>query len=167
MMKRMCDCGCDHAITEYDAGQTPMIVQRGNLLLEIRVLPGSTGERPNVRPACARAAVAEGTVLFPRAESIVDPAAEEKARPHVHPLAAREVPEAEPNGIEAPGGEPEPLVGAPTSNGKAANGKAANGNAQVPAAGSGSAPVGATANGNGKAAVAPVVRPLKSWHRRG
>ena len=65
MMKRMCDCGCDHAITDYDAGQTPIIIQKGDMLLEVRVLPGATGERPNVRPVCARAAVHEGVMLFP------------------------------------------------------------------------------------------------------
>lgn len=151
MMKRMCDCGCDHAITDYDAGQTPIIVQRGDLLLEVRVLPGPTGERPNVRPVCARAAISEGTMVFPRVVSVVDPAAEEPgARPAP---ASREAVVREPaartseeKGSEAPTpseSESETLVGAapvPVGNGH---------------------PNGGTRH-NGKP---PTLRPMKPWRR--
>ncbi len=66
MMKLVCDCGCGHAITEYDAGQMPIILQRGGLLMELRIVPGPDGQRPHVRPSCARAAVMQGDIVFPR-----------------------------------------------------------------------------------------------------
>lgn len=72
MMKLMCDCGCGHPITEYDAGQMPVIVQRGSLLMELRVMPGPAGARPNIRPFCTRAAVAEGEIVFPLSGRLVE-----------------------------------------------------------------------------------------------
>jgi hypothetical protein len=65
MMKLMCDCGCGHPITAYDAGQMPVIVRRGSLLVELRVIPAASGVRPNIRPFCARNAVADGEIVFP------------------------------------------------------------------------------------------------------
>jgi len=64
MMKVICDCGCGQQITEYDAGALPVIVRKGDLVMELRVIPGP-GPRPNVRPFCMRSAVAEGDVIFP------------------------------------------------------------------------------------------------------
>lgn len=72
MMKLMCDCGCGHPIAEYDAGQMPVIIQRGSLLMELRVMPGASGARPNIRPFCARAAVTEGEIVFPISGRLVE-----------------------------------------------------------------------------------------------
>jgi hypothetical protein len=86
MMKLMCDCGCGHAITEYDAGQMPIIIQRGGLVMELRIVPGPTGERPHVRPTCARTAATEGDIVFPRASRSVD-----GALTHISELGVRSI----------------------------------------------------------------------------
>lgn len=89
MMKLMCDCGCGHPITEYDAGQMPVILQRGPLLVELRVMPAPSGSRPNIRPSCTRTAVAEGEIIFPLAGRAVEDASVNVPDKRVRSISAK------------------------------------------------------------------------------
>ena len=89
MMKLMCDCGCGHPITEYDAGQMPVILQRGSLLVELRVMPAPSGSRPNIRPSCTRKAVAEGEIVFPLPGSAVEDASMSVPDKHVRSISTK------------------------------------------------------------------------------
>jgi hypothetical protein len=61
-----CDCGCEKALSGYDAGAAPVRVKSvADIEVEITVLPGEEGRKRNLRPSCVREIIARGEIICP------------------------------------------------------------------------------------------------------
>lgn len=97
-VNRVCDCGCEQPMGEYDAGATPLVLRvKAGIEVVVTVVP-KDGIAPNVRPACIGRMLNDAEMLYPprrpvlKAGKVVDPEAaetdEEREAHHPVPLRA-------------------------------------------------------------------------------
>lgn len=67
--KLFCDCGCEKALSGYDAGAAPVRVKSvADIEVEVTVLPDPDGKKRNLRPSCVRDIIARGELICPPEE---------------------------------------------------------------------------------------------------